>query len=174
MTLKQDVALVLARKSIPHFDSLPNRDKVLQIVAILADKIKVRENEGPNRGAWIDDFNRVAGVPLGSPWCGAMLTWAFDMFDMPKPRYGASVSSWVSWAKAHDLIVKDPKRADLCAWLNDNGTGHIGQIVSAIPGFIQSIEGNTTPGPLGNQRDGGGCYRRRRMKNTWEYFIRIV
>ncbi len=50
----------------------------------------------------------------------------------------------------------------------DWGPGHTG-IVEAVhsDGTVTCIEGNTSPGSGGSQRDGGGVARRRRAKSYW-------
>jgi CHAP domain len=175
MTTLQSQILASVRNRVTGFDSLPNGEKVLQVMAYLADVIAVREELGKNHGKWVDDFlHEAGGLGSGYPWCAASINWCAEMVGAPNPdKADAAVIGWRNWAKANGRLKSEPKRGYLCGLLHKDGTGHIGIVRGAIDGAIQSIEGNTSGGQAGSQRDGDGLYRRNRNAGTWEFFISL-
>lgn len=175
MTKLQTKTLVALRNHVPTFDSLPRGEKVLQAMAYLADVVHVREELGRNHGRYVDDFLREAGgLGPGAPWCAACLNWCCEMVGAPNPtQYDASVMAWKNWASAGGRLSSTPARGRLCLYTNRNGTGHIGIVVSSGGGLVRSIEGNTSSGSAGSQRDGDGLYRRARRASTWKHFINL-
>lgn len=152
-----------------------NGEKALLLMANLADRQRVREI-GTNRGFWVERFLAAAGLGPGYPWCAAALTWTCDQLEIDRPPKGAAaVRNWVTWgiATGRHLPISQVQRGDLVYWLNRDGTGHIG-IVSHVAGSIVfTIEGNTSSGERGSQRDGDGLYRRDRHIKAWHGVIRL-
>ncbi len=150
-------------------------EKVLLLMANLADRQQVREI-GTNRGFWVERFLAAAGLGPGYPWCAAALTWSCDQLEIDRPPKGAAaVRNWVTWsiATGRHLLTPRPERGDIVYWLNPDGTGHIG-IVSRVEGSkVYTIEGNTSSGNQGSQRDGDGLYRRERPISVWHGVIRL-
>jgi hypothetical protein len=148
----------------------PN-EAVLLVFAWLADTVKVREEGGNNRGVWVKRFLNSCGLPEGHPWCAAALYWASVQVSAPapKPSMAAAVSNWRDWAKTTGRHRTSPKRGYLC--YKKQGLSHIGMVVRSFAGFVYSIEGNTSPGEEGSQRDGGGLYRRVRRASFWDGYI---
>lgn len=173
MTTLQKNTLAQVREHVRNFDSLPNGEKVLQVYAYLADVVKVREELGRNHGKWVDDFlNEAGGLAPGNPWCAATSNWICEMLGVANPdKADALVAGWRNWAKANGRLRNAPARGRLCLYVNANGTGHIGIVVSCGNGIVRSIEGNTGPGDAGSQRDGDGLYRRARKQSTWQHYI---
>lgn len=167
----QTIAAVKAR--VANFDSLQNGEKVLQVFAYLADVIEVREELGPNHGKYVDDFLKESGgLGKGYPWCAASLNWVCEAVGAPNPeKNDASVVGWKTWAKLNGRLRTEPTRGFLCGLLNPNLTGHIGIIRSVEVDLVRSIEGNTSSGEKGSQRDGDGLYRRSRSRKTWQFYI---
>lgn len=152
-----------------------NGERVLLLMAWLADNQKVRE-VGVNRGFWVERFLAATGLGPGFPWCAAALAWCCDTLGIDRPRKGAAaVRNWVSWAKETGkfVAIDEARRGDFPFWLNPNGTGHIGVAVIVSAQAIVSIEGNTSSGAKGSQRDGDGLYRRSRLKRAWDGAIRL-
>lgn len=146
------------------------RVNALLIAAYLCDKLKVKEL-GNNRGAWVEEFQRDAMVPPGSPWCACMVSYCLHRAgwkDFPVGK--AAVRNWVSWATKRGRLTKKPERGDLFCWLNANQTGHIGFIVAANPVFITTIEGNSN---AAGGREGDGCYRHVRLRTRRIQFISL-
>lgn len=104
----------------------------------------------------------------GVAWCNI---WVWDVMQ----RAGAgnlicksayTPSTW-QWFKQRGQIVATPRPGDV-VFFDFPGDGvdrisHVG-LVEAVhaDGTVTTIEGNTTPGTAGSQRDGGGVWRRRR------------
>lgn len=176
MTLLQTNVLAEMRKRIGNFDSLSSGEKVLQVMAYLADVIEVREEKGNNHGRYIDDFLKESGgLNPGNPWCAASLNWCAEMVNAPNPdKADAAVIGWRNWAKANGRLVDQPKRGYLCGYITPGKTtGHIGIVRSVDGEFVRSIEGNTSSGQSGSQRDGDGLFRRTRDKDTWKFYIKL-
>jgi hypothetical protein len=160
--------------------ALPKREKMLLISAYLIDHYKPRE-KSKNRGVIVDAAVRECGYDPADryAWCAIWQTACailagYKPGQIPSSAQYAAVRYWVSWAKTHRYAVSVPQRGDLCYWLNSNGTGHIGQVVRVLPlGFLMTLEGNTSSGEEGSQREGDGAYRRIRRRSTWHGFIRL-
>lgn len=112
---------------------------------------------GSNRGLSIDNWNRRAGAPLGTPWCAAFMFSMFDdvgcRLDVPRP---AAVASWADWAYQHGYHVARPFRGDVVAFSwegpDPHPHDHIGIVerVLALPWprnghrfYLRTVEGNT-------------------------------
>ncbi|MBS1725376.1 MAG: CHAP domain-containing protein [Armatimonadetes bacterium] len=145
------------------------------MMAYLADVCNVREELGPNHGKWVDDFLREAGgLGPGYPWCAASINWCAEACGAPNPDVSdAAVIGWKRWAQQTGRLMHEPARGRLCFYLHPDGTGHIGVVISAGGGEIRSIEGNTSSGNAGSQRDGDGLYRRVRQASAWQFFINL-
>lgn len=146
----------------------------LQVMAYLADVARIHEDDGANKDkrGWISRFLKNLGLAPGQPWCAASLHWACVQAGCARPPTGgASVYEWVVWAQREGRLLKTPKRGCALARLGPNHLGHIA-ICKGVEGADSlSIEGNTSAGAAGSQRDGGGMYRRKRPTRVWMYFI---
>ena len=145
--------ILLARYA--NYWQLEGKERVVLAASVLADDIKVRETSN-NHGEWVEAILGAVNLPGGYPWCAALIEFCCDVAKYeggPSDRASAAVDSWYQWRRA--------------------GGNHIGIINQAGRAILDSIEGNTTPGVVGNQRDGGGCYRRTRSKTSWTHFIAL-
>lgn len=173
MSPLQTQVLAAVRGRVANFDQLGGGEKVLQIMAYLADQVQVREELGKNHGKYVDDFLREAGgLGSGYPWCAAAINWCAEMVGTQNPdKSDAAVIGWKRWAEANSRLKNRPARGRLCLFLNRDGTGHIGIVRSVEGDSVWSIEGNTSSGVKGSQRDGDGLYRRVRSASTWQFYI---
>jgi hypothetical protein len=91
------------------------------------------------------------------------------------PKNAASVYGWVHNGIKAGVTkqITNPTRGDLFYWLNADNHGHIGFIVKANIIWIETIEGNAQPGDGGDQREGGGVYRRKRLRTKKIRFLRV-
>jgi hypothetical protein len=118
------------------------------IVHIAEQYLGIEELDG-NRGEMIDHWNRLSGVPLGSPWCAS-----FAMFCVNGTSEQLSIESPL-YKSAHVLSVynqsracwaPNPEKGFLVCWqMSDTTSGHIGIITEVMDRHtIKTIEGNTT------------------------------
>lgn len=173
MTQLQTKTLAYLRGHIPGFDQLAKGEQVLQGMAYLADVIHVREDLGNNHGTYVDDFlHEAGGLNPGNPWCASVLNWLCEMLGVPNPDVSdGAVIGWKRWAEKNGRLKTSPARGRLCLYLHADATGHIGIVISSDGSVTRSIEGNTSPGTEGSQRDGQGLYRRARPASTWKFYI---
>ena len=154
--------------------------------------LHVSESNGPNRSPEIDKFHEYAGLPYGNPWClmytNYMWKEALDPYGLAPYTKTARVSTFYKYALKHKYLykvkfakglaygVQTAEPGDAIVWLknynknilvNDgNPSGHTGFIVQeTAPGQFDTIEGNTSSGNSGSQRDGDGVFLRKRSIN---------
>lgn len=147
--------------------------------------LHVRERTNLNDAPEIDRMLAYLGLPKGLSWCAAYsLTCYREAADelrvkQPFPKYGR-VAMLKAACERNPLkyrwITADEVRfgsvqlrpGDLPMWAHGtiragDFNGHTGLVVKQLsPRSFRSIEGNTQPGPGGNQREGGGVYERTR------------
>lgn len=101
-------------------------------------------------------------------WCLVLLWWIFNRAGEGQAFFGgaktASCGTLYRWYKAQGLTVpKNEVKAGDIVILNFKGTmdtQHCGLVVDTGTNWIQTIEGNTSPGLEGSQ-DNGGCVARK-------------
>jgi hypothetical protein len=119
-----------------------------QVAVDIARKYIGMEEEDGNRGQMIDHWNRLSGVPLGSPWCASFLMFviegASNQASMKHKLFkSAHVLSVYNNSKA--CWVNDPAPGRLVVWqMGESLKGHIG-IITEVIGHreVKTIEGNT-------------------------------
>ena len=97
-------------------------------------------------------------------WCLVLLWWIFNHASEKMAFFGgaktASCGTFYRWYKAQGLTVpKNEVKAGDIVILNFKGTSetqHCGLVVDAGANWVQTVEGNTSPGLEGSQ-DNGGC-----------------
>lgn len=112
-----------------------------------------------------DPYFGESGIPYCAMFVSYCLNWAgFEAAGLP----GAYVP-WILSANsdAGRLVAnEDAQPGDLVMfdWQGDGVADHIGIVEENHPdeGWMQTIEGNTSPGNGGSQSNGGGVYRRAR------------
>ncbi len=148
----------------------------------------------PNRGYWIDRFNQSVGAPMGSAWCASSVSFIVDSAQRLAHARGWKLRFIPTRSPmAIRFILPNSVRAeivllgrttigagDLAIWRTRDGygketiRGHIG-VVERIVGIgkeqkIYTLEGNTSRGEQGSQRDGGGYYARVRTIQPFNRF----
>lgn len=116
-----------------------------------------------------DPYFGESGIPYCAMFVSYCLNWAgFEAAGLP----GAYVP-WILSANsdAGRLVTnEDAQPGDLVMfdWQGDGVADHIGIVEENHPdeGWMQTIEGNTSPGSGGSQSNGGGVYRRARNYNS--------
>jgi hypothetical protein len=140
------------------FHALPVSERALLIAAYFCDRLRVKE-AGRNRGRWVEEFQKSAGVEPGAAWCACFVTYCLKAagYAGKIPGGPAAVRNWFHFAQAAD----QPRRGDLFCWLNPDRTGHIGFVTRVVGPLIHTIEGNTD---TDGTREGDGVYRKIRTR----------
>lgn len=155
-------AFGLPRYVVPCSDSLRVR-----ALAWAEREVGVTEATGHNDGERVEFYLRHVGLGKGYPYCAAFVVTAADETRVREPlpikRTALAYGIFLD-AKARGVLSKlGPQRGDILTWhFTNKPQGHTGFVDSVgRGGNITTIEANTSAG-AGDQRDGGGVYRRHR------------
>jgi hypothetical protein len=149
------------------------------IVDTAMQEVGEKEIQGPNEGPDVKRYMASVNLADGVPWCAGFVRWALDRAGRDAPP--------VRSAAATDYIIKDSKDATdvlrgtssvppgaLVIWRRgDTWRGHIGIVRRWHQRCGRTVEGNTSPGESGPQRDGDGVWARQRCIRPGSYF-RII
>lgn len=115
----------------------------------------------------------------GVPYCAMFVSWVLDRAGQACAGFpGAACTYILDAARRAGLVLADKRSAqpgDLVIYdwpATQGGCDHIGIVELARPGYVQAIEGNTSPGSSGSQGNGGGVYRRTRDWSLVQAVIR--
>lgn len=123
---------------------------------------------GSEAGRWLA---KKMGQPwLAGPsediwWCMAFVSMCFDMSGEIDAIGGFSYNTDVTKNRMEKVSIEDAQRGDvvLFDWDQDGLTDHVGIVEANLgDGWLQTIEGNTSPSNAGSQSAGNGVYRRQR------------
>lgn len=105
----------------------------------------------------------------GVPYCAMFISYCLDWAGVTAEGVPGAYVPWILSANsdAGRLVAnEDAQPGDLVMfdWQGDGVADHIGIVEEnhADEGWMQTIEGNTSPGSGGSQSNGGGVYRRAR------------
>lgn len=125
-------------------------------------------NPGTKYGRW---YAGKTGSPYfghsGVPYCAMFVSWVLSQAGMAPPG-GIFAYCPTGLANARRLgRVRDKHAAtpgDLVFfdWNKDGVADHVGIVTANRGSYLETIEGNTSPGVRGSQSNGGGVYRRAR------------
>lgn len=112
----------------------------------------------------------------GQPWCAMFVSWCFDQAGFPQPastsKGFAFTPAGAAWYKKMDSWGTEPQPGAVVFFKFAGGPNrihHVGLVAGVHGGVIETIEGNTSSGKSGSQRDGGGVFRRRRSSGIVGY-----
>ncbi len=143
------------------------------------------ERGGANRGPRVERFLRSVGLGPGQPWCAAFVSYVLDAAGVRAPLDGRGrvIRSGLA---AHFITARSIRASEalrgvkavpagaVVVWRRGNGPfGHAGLAVRWDGARGETVEGNTSAGTSGSQRDGEGVWRRQRVIQPGSYF-RIV
>jgi hypothetical protein len=106
---------------------------------------------GSNRGPFVDECNRIAGVPAGSFWCMAFVyrcvteaVTELGLSAIPMPRT-ASCSALYRWARDNGRLVSRPEPGDIFLCIGGElGHYHTGFVVKLLANErFSTVEGNS-------------------------------
>ena len=123
---------------------------------------------GSEAGRWLaNKMNQpwLAGPSTDIWWCMAFVSMVFDMAGEIDAIGGYSYNTDVTRSRMDEVAIADAQRGDvvLFDWDNDGRTDHVGIVEANLGGgWLQTIEGNTSPSNAGSQSAGNGVYRRQR------------
>lgn len=142
--------------------------------------VGVQEVDGSNRGPEINMFLASVGLPPGTPYCAAFVSFILDSnpkIIFPPIRSGLATNFITAQSmRASEVMLGmvRPRAGDIVIFRRGNGIyGHTGFVKSWDKVCGVTIEANTSPGPGGSQRDGDGVWERDRCITPGDYF-RIV
>lgn len=123
---------------------------------------------GSEAGRWL--AKRMGQSWLAGPsesvwWCMCFVSMVFDMAGEAEAIGGLSYNTDVTRNRMTEVDIEDAQRGDvvLFDWDNNGRTDHVGIVEANLGGgWLQTIEGNTSPSNAGSQSAGNGVYRRQR------------
>lgn len=136
----------------------------------LFKQIGVKEKTGKNDGKKIDEYNRIAGAPRYSPWCMSV-TYASHYYSCiatsAKPYWlrTGSTQLFASWVEKNaQRINTSVVPGTVIIYRSPNKINGHAFTVSKVhnAGWVSTLEGNTSNGAKGSQREGNGFYQRTR------------
>ena len=138
---------------------------------------------GSNRGSLIDGWNRLAGVPLGSPYCASFghAMYHAEGYELGGAAYCPAV---LSWGRGKGFEVRRPLRGDISLydWDQDGTVDHFGIVEKVLAlrwrggrfvGLLRTVEANTSASLRGSPSNGDGVHRRWRWVNSSTRFLRV-
>ncbi len=149
----------------------------LKALNVARTQLGVKETS-PNWGVRVSKYLASVGINFPAPWCLAFVHWCFHEVGKELTGHGL-VQSFVNWAEKNGEIVARPFAGDVVCydWNADDWYDHAGIVEKVLAlrwrnhvfaGWIQTIEGNTSPVFGGVD----GVYRRRRWVGHCK-FVRI-
>lgn len=115
-------------------------------------KTGVWESDGSNRSPFIDEANKLCGVPLGSPWCASSIALHAKnaLGSVWMVPFTAGCDQLMQWGKNHKVFHQTGKRGDIFLVLNAKDSSdaiHTGIVTNvSANGTVSTLEGNTTDG----------------------------
>jgi hypothetical protein len=156
------------------------RDEPPAVVNVALGEVGVTETPpGSNEGPRIQAYMEAVGLPDGKPWCAGAVRWMMDQAGTERPTVrSAGATDYITGRsiKATDVLrgAEPVPAGALAIWRRgDTWKGHIGVVRRWAERCGRTVEGNTSPGEGGPQRDGDGVWPRKRCINPGSYF-RIV
>jgi len=134
---------------------------------------------GSNKGARIETYMASVGLSDGYSWCAGLVRWAMDRAGVERPGVRSAAATDYVTGRSIDAtrVLRGAKKVPagaLAIWRRgDTWRGHIGLVRRWQQQCGQTVEGNTSPGDAGPQRDGQGVWPRERCIRPGSYF-RIV
>jgi hypothetical protein len=117
------------------------------LVAIARLFLFVRETLGPNRGVWVNLFQKYTDNKPGDSWCASFISFVLSLYYQGKSPLSKTASCADMLAQARQLgyLVSVPQPGDLFFYLNADGHAHhVGIVTAASAPYVNAIAGNTS------------------------------
>jgi hypothetical protein len=132
------------------------------------------KEDGPNKGQMIERFQKaVDQQAVGESWCVGFVQYCLKgidaLFGTPPTRVFATELATAMWTRTPaDLKRTEPAIGSIAVWAKlvdgkPSWQGHTGIVAEIVPLGVYTIEGNTSSGVSGSQREGDGVFLRLRM-----------
>lgn len=171
------------RQFVPS--GVPHLDSVLTQVGVV--------EHGRNNGQSVRRYLRATGLGPGYAWCAALTSWGLKVANVDGPKdsrgrvvrtAGARQFNSATGTISARLVLRgsqSPPPGSIATWQRGSGwQGHSGLVVRddnarvrGVGWYLRcglTVEGNTSSGQRGSQRDGDGVYRRERCIDPGSYF----
>lgn len=131
---------------------------------------------GTNCGPEVRAFLASTGLGCGYPWCAAFVSYALTRAGADVPRVRSAATRRFILRESIDArrVLRGqhrPKAGTLVVWRKGNTPyGHIGIVMGWDRACGSTVEGNTSSGNRGHQRDGDGVWHRWRCIHPGSYF----
>lgn len=148
------------------------RRRVFDPVAEARKYLFVRETLGPNRGVFVEAFQRIGDGKPGDSWCMDFLSWVLWVCyqgPAPLPRTGSCDVAW-AMAKERGYVVATPAIGDVFFRVRPDGDAHhVGVVTSTAP--LRGIAGNTSED--GKSSNGTGVFEHALSADAQTHFVRL-
>ena len=106
----------------------------------------VRETLGPNRGVFVEAFQRIGDGKPGDSWCADFVSFVLWVaYQGPGSHLPRTGGSDVMWAIAKDMETKTPQPGDVFFRVKPDGDAHhVGIVTAVYPDRVTGIAGNTS------------------------------
>lgn len=143
-----------------------------QIISIAAREVGYSRwrdpNPGTKYGRW---YAGKTGSPYfgysGVPYCAMFVSWVLTQGGMTPPGgifayCPTGLNNARRLGRTRDKRAAKPGDLVFFDWNRDGVSDHVGIVTANRGSYLETIEGNTSPGVRGSQSNGGGVYRRAR------------
>lgn len=139
----------------------------LDLMVAIAHSYLGRSEYGNNRGDWVDELNRKAGAPVGSPWCasfvGGVVNEVAEKLGL-KSQLLLSPHVKTLFNQNKKYRAEFPAPGLIACWgIKDSTNGHCGIVCDVDPKgeWYRTIEGNSDDKTT-IEREGGMVVLQRR------------
>lgn len=151
-----------------------------EVIAKAQEYTYVRESKGANRSKEIDAWNKLTGVPMGSPYCASFISFVNKSVGVKAP-----ISAW-----SPDLVAKNNIPFEKIGKGDVGGlyfpskkrVAHVLLVEKVQGNNVYTVEANTSPNASAgsaSDRDGDGVHRKIRNKklmsdsrNKWSRYTK--
>lgn len=151
--------------ALPRPSGKPTGHRVIDTALRYVGPIEKGNNDGPA----VRKFLRHVGLPPGNPWCAAFVSYCLDAANAKLPTIRTALATgflrgkYISAKKVYMGFATVPRGSIFVMRYGDTWKGHTGLVISSKGSELWTIEGNTSSGRKGSQRDGNGAWIRQRF-----------